>query len=177
MEVTLQITTANTLCVFTPHIIFIFAGSVERDLEPFWKISQDELFMGGRRSVDFDRYFILVFDNSYSKLRSKTVAYQVLTGDVATLALEQAEFTAKNKAEEEAAAAAAAAEAAKNNPAGTNATTAPAAVLKSANATVRYVTEGLTPIVSSVIIKVQNASTVIQTQAKTNLETIQVFIQ
>lgn len=131
--------------------------------------------MGGRRSVDFDRHFILVFDNSYSRLRPKTVAYQVLTGDTATVALEQAEFTAKNKAEEEAAAAMAAEEAAKSKATEPNSATAPAAVLKSAKATVRYVSEGLTPIVSSVIIKVQNASTAISTQAKTNLETIQVI--
>lgn len=61
---------------------FIFKGAIERELEPMLKVSAEELCVGGRRAVDFDRYMVLIFDNTYSLLRSKTYLYQVLTGIV-----------------------------------------------------------------------------------------------
>lgn len=131
-------------------------------MDALWRIGADELFVGGRRPVDFDRYIILVFDNSYSKLRSKTYVYQVLTGESAIVALEQAQNTANHESSKE--------------PAATADTTANKPDFRASSiATVRYVNDGVGGIVSSIVIRVQAASTAIHSKAKTTVENIQVY--
>lgn len=96
-------------------------GAVEQDLEPPARIEATNILTGGRRAVAFDRYILLEFDNTYSRFRSKTVAYQLLKGSNAEALLQQIQeqalalprpmasvTLAKSPAEEAAAAAAAA---------------------------------------------------------------------
>ena len=64
-------------------------GSIEREMEPQTQLkSSDNILIGFRRACDVDRYLLLVFDNSYSKLRSKTCAYKVIVGPGAAREIE-----------------------------------------------------------------------------------------
>jgi hypothetical protein len=146
-------------------------GSIEVELEPLLKISAEELFVGGRKPVDFDRYMILQFDNSYSLLRSKVFAYQVLTGEGAIVALEQAHNTAMLHED-------------KSNATLLNGDLDQSDSDKKKNsldfksssiATIRYVNDGIGTMVSSIVVKAQSASTAITTQAKTTAENLQVY--
>lgn len=62
-------------------------GAVEKEMEPLANVEAGDLCFGGRKPAAIDRHLLLIFDNSYSKLRSKTVYYQFLTGDEAVSAL------------------------------------------------------------------------------------------
>jgi hypothetical protein len=45
-------------------------GAVEKDLEPQTTIQSGDVVVGGRKAAsDIERYLLLAFDNSYSKLR------------------------------------------------------------------------------------------------------------
>lgn len=55
-----------------------YGGSVEEDILPVEKFDTEDTIEGSW-IADEDRTIVLVFDNSYSMLRSKTVAYLVGT--------------------------------------------------------------------------------------------------
>lgn len=80
-------------------------GAVEQDLEPTVRLACGEILVGGRKAANFERHILLDFDNSFSKLRSKIVVYQMLLGDAAIEAIQLAE--SKEVSEKESAAAAA----------------------------------------------------------------------
>lgn len=62
-------------------------GSVEQELEAAVRLVCGEVLTGGRKGTEFDRHILLEFDNSFSKLRSKTVVYLLLVGPRAVEAL------------------------------------------------------------------------------------------
>jgi hypothetical protein len=80
-------------------------GSTEQELEPSRKILMGSIVCGGRKaSSEIERYILLEIDNTYSRLRPKTVLYQVLFGEAAEAAMAAAEEEQKEaeaRAEEE----------------------------------------------------------------------------
>jgi hypothetical protein len=58
-------------------------GAVENEIEDWCKCHSGDIVVGGRKAADIDRKILLEFDNSYSKLRSKTLSYQMLIGQKA----------------------------------------------------------------------------------------------
>jgi hypothetical protein len=70
-------------------------GSTEQELEEARKIQMGSVICGGRKGSDIERYILLEIDNSYSRLRSKTVVYQVLFGDAAEASMAATEAAIK----------------------------------------------------------------------------------
>ncbi len=65
-------------------------GAIEQEVEPVTKLYADDntVAIGYRKSCDIDRYLLFIFDNSYSKLRSKNILYKITVGKVADVEIE-----------------------------------------------------------------------------------------
>ena len=65
-------------------------GAIEQEVEPVTKLYADDntVAVGYRKSCDIDRYLLFIFDNGYSKLRSKSVLYKIAVGKVADVEIE-----------------------------------------------------------------------------------------
>jgi hypothetical protein len=55
-------------------------GAVENEIENWCKCFAGDIVIGGRKAAAIDRQILLEFDNTYSKMRSKTLSYQMLVG-------------------------------------------------------------------------------------------------
>jgi hypothetical protein len=70
-------------------------GAVEQEVEPTTKLFADDntIAIGYRKACDIDRYLLFIFDNGYSKLRSKNVLYKIAVGKVADVGIETYSLT------------------------------------------------------------------------------------